>query len=69
MIKIKFENANGEETKFDPIGAINRKMKRYYENPNELLVDSLVVGGVTIGIERLAYALNAVTRAHRNFSR
>ncbi len=68
MIKIVFER-NGEEKKFDPIGAIDRKMKRYYDNPNELLVDSLVAGGVTIGIERLAYALNAVTRAHKNFSR
>lgn len=68
MIKIVFER-NGEEKKFDPIGSIDRKMKRYYDNPNELLVDSLVAGGVTIGIERLAYALNAVTRAKKNFSR
>lgn len=55
---------NGEK-KFNPVEAFNNKMNRYYNNPNELMVDGLVFGGITIGIERLAYALNAITRARK----
>lgn len=61
MITINF----GDGKKFDPIGAIHRKMERYYSNPNELMVDGAIVMGASLVIERMAYTLNAITRARR----
>ena len=61
MITINF----GDGKKFDPIGAIHRKMERYYQNPNELMVDGAIVMGASLVIERMAYTLNAITRARR----
>ena len=61
MITINF----GDEKKFDPVGAVKRKMERYYQNPNELMVDGAVIMGASLVMERMAYTLNAITRAKR----
>lgn len=61
MITINF----GDGKKFDPVGAVKRKMDRYYQNPNELMVDGAVVMGASLVLERMAYTLNAITRARR----
>ena len=61
MITINF----GDGKKFDPVGAVKRKMERYYKNPTELMVDGTIIMGASLVVERTAYMLNAITRARR----
>ena len=49
MITINFDGK-----KFDPVGAIKRKIERYYSNPNELMVDCAIGMGASLVLERMA---------------
>lgn len=69
MLKIKIvkEDNNGNEQKvnFNPRKIIKDKMEDYYNNPDHLMIDAVVVGCVSLAIERGAYALNSISRAVR----
>ena len=64
MITINIEK-DGNKSKLDPIGWAKRKIDRYHENPNELMVDGAIVMGASLVMERMAYTLNAITRARK----
>ena len=47
MITINIEK-DGNKSKLDPIGWAKRKIDRYHENPNELMVDGAIVMGASL---------------------
>lgn len=62
---ISFGNDGEKKVNINPVKWARNKMNRYYQNPNELVIDSAVIVGGSLVLERVGYFINSITRASK----